>query len=177
MKIINTKIKDLLILKSQIFKDKRGALRETYRKDILDYNFPFDIVTSSKKNVIRGLHFQSRFSQAKLITVTHGKILDVVVDLRKKSKTFGKIFKIILSKKNALGLHIPAGFAHGYYSFEKENIIYYKLDNYYNPKYESGIIFNDKTLKIKWPRKNMIVSSKDQNLITISQFKKKIKYL
>ena len=103
--------------------------------------------------------------------------MDIVIDLRKNSRTFGKVFRIILSKKNALGLHIPAGFAHGYYSFEKENIIYYKLDNYYNPKNEGGIIFNDKTLKIKWPKKNMIISKKDLNLVTINQFKKKIKYL
>ena len=126
---------------------------------------------------MRGFHFQLKNKQSKYVNVLKGKILDVVIDLRKNSKTFGKTYKIILSKENALGLHIPAGFAHAYYSYEKENIIYYKLDNYYNPKYESGIIFNDKTLKIKWPKKNMIVSKKDKKLITISQFKKKFKYL
>ena len=101
-----------------------------------------------------------------------GKILDVVIDLRKNSKTFGKVFKIILSQKNALGLYIPAGFGHAYYSYEKENIIYYKLDNYYSPNHESGIIFNDKTLKVKWPVKNMIVSKKDRKLLTFKEFKK-----
>ena len=106
-----------------------------------------------------------------------GKILDVVIDLRKKSKTFGKIFKIVLSKNNAIGLYIPAGFAHAYYSFDKENIIYYKLDNFYNPKFENGIIFNDKNLRIKWPKKNITISNKDKNLLTMSQFKKKFKYL
>ena len=95
MKIIKTKIKDLLILKSKNFRDNRGYLREIFRKDILDENFPFDLISCSNKNVLRGLHFQSKFSQAKLITVTNGKIFDVAVDLRKKSKTFGKYFSII----------------------------------------------------------------------------------
>lgn len=177
MIIKKTKFKGLLIIKQKNNTDSRGNLRETFNDKILKKKFIFEYCTTSKINVFRGFHFQTKNKQSKFVNVLKGKILDVVIDLRKKSKTFGKIFKIILSKKNALGLHIPAGFAHGYYSFEKENIIYYKLDNYYNPKYESGIIFNDKTLKIKWPRKNMIVSNKDQNLITISQFKKKIKYL
>jgi len=177
MIIKKTKFKGLLIIKQKNNTDSRGNLRETFNDKILKKKFIFEYCTTSKINIFRGFHFQTKNKQSKFVNVLKGKILDIVIDLRKKSKTFGKIFKIILSKKNALGLHIPAGFAHGYYSFEKENIIYYKLDNYYNPKYESGIIFNDKTLKIKWPRKNMIVSSKDQNLITISQFKKKIKYL
>ena len=177
MIIKKTKFKGLLIIKQKNSTDSRGNLRETFNDKILKKKFIFEYCTTSKINIFRGFHFQTKNKQSKFVNVLKGKILDIVIDLRKKSKTFGKIFKIILSKKNALGLHIPAGFAHGYYSFEKENIIYYKLDNYYNPKYESGIIFNDKTLKIKWPRKNMIVSSKDQNLITISQFKKKIKYL
>ena len=123
------------------------------------------------------MHFQTKNKQSKFVNVLKGKILEVVIDLRKKSKTFGKVFKIILSKKNALGLFIPAGFAHAYYSYDEENIIYYKLDNYYNPKFESGIIYNDKTLKIKWPKKNMVVSIKDKKLSTITQFKKKYKYL
>ena len=87
------------------------------------------------------------------------------------------MFKIILSKNNALGLYIPAGFAHAYYSFDKENIIYYKLDDYYNPKYESGIIFNDKSLKIKWPKNKMIISMKDKKLLSMSEFKIKFKHL
>jgi len=162
MKIINTKIKDLLILKSQIFKDKRGALRETYRKDILNYNFPFDIVTSSKKNVIRGLHYQSRFSQAKLITVTHGKILDVVVDLRKKSKTFGKHFSIEIGQMDDFSLFIPEDFAHGFLCLSKLCIVNYKLSNYRNPKYEKTLKWNDLDLNINWPVKKPIMSNKDR---------------
>ena len=106
-----------------------------------------------------------------------GKILDVVVDLRKKSRTYGKFFSIILSQKNALALYIPSGFAHGYYSYEKENVIYYKLDNYYNPKFESGIIYNDFELGVKWPNKKMIISKKDKSLLTLNQFRKKFKNL
>ena len=106
-----------------------------------------------KKNVFRGFHFQFKNKQSKYVNVLKGKILDVVIDLRKNSKTFGKVFKIILSQKNALGLYIPAGFAHAYYSYDKENIIYYKLDNYYNPKSESGISYNDDELKINGPQK------------------------
>ena len=94
----------------------------------------------------------------------------MVIDLRRNSNTFGKVFSIILSKDNALGLYIPAGFAHSYYSFHKENIIYYKLDNYYAPKYESGIVYTDPIIKVKWPKKKMIVSQKDKKLLTFKQF-------
>ena len=99
-----------------------------------------------------------------------------MIDLRKKSKTFGKTYSIILSQKNALGLFIPPGFAHAYFSYDKENIIYYKLDNYYNPKFENGIVFKDPTLRLKLPNK-VIVSKKDKQLMTLDQFKKKIKNL
>ncbi len=177
MKIKKTNFKGLLIVSQKNNKDRRGSLRETFNDKILKKKFIFEYCTTSKKNVLRGFHFQSKSKQSKYVNVLKGKILDVVIDLRKNSLTFGKVFKIILSKNNALGLHIPAGFAHAYYSFEKENIIYYKLDNYYSPKFESGIVYNDKKLKIKWPRKNMIVSKKDKNLLTISQFKTKYKYL
>ena len=170
MKIYKTKIKDLLIVKQKNNIDIRGDLRETYNNKLLRKKFVFEYCTNSKKNVLRGFHFQTKFKQSKYVNVVKGKILDVVIDLRKKSKTFGKIFKIILSKKNALGLYIPAGFGHAYYSYEKENIIYYKLDNYYMPKYENGIIYNDRFLKIKWPKKNMLVSQKDRNLKSFNFF-------
>ena len=97
--------------------------------------------------------------------------------MRKESKTFGRYFKIILSEKNSLSLYIPEGFAHGYYSYEKENIIYYKLTNYYRPQYEDGINTLDKKLKIKWPSKKLLISSKDKKLKSLDDFKKKYKYL
>ena len=177
MKIKKTNFKGLLIVSQKNNKDRRGSLRETFSDKILKKKFTFEYCTTSKKNVLRGFHFQLKNKQSKYVNVLKGKILDVVLDLRKNSRTFGKVFKIILSKNNALGLYIPAGFAHAYYSYEKENIIYYKLDNYYNPKFESGIVYNDKVLKIRWPKNKMIISKKDKNLLTISQFKKKFKYL
>ena len=172
MRVFKTKFKGLLVVKQKNNIDKRGILRETFNNKILKKKFIFEYCTTSRKNVLRGFHFQSKFKQSKYVNVVKGKILDVVIDLRKKSKTYGKTFKIILSKNNALGLFIPSGFGHAYYSYEKENIIYYKLDNYYAPKYESGIIYNDKSLKIKWPRKKMLVSSKDKKLLTFKQFNK-----
>ena len=119
MKIIKTKIKDLLIIKQKNNTDTRGSLRETFNKKILNKKFIFEYCTTSKANALRGFHFQYKFQQAKFVTVLKGKILDCVVDLRKKSKTFGKTYKIILSDKNCLSLYIPEGFAHAYYSYEK----------------------------------------------------------
>ena len=177
MIVKKTNIKGLLIIKQKNNFDDRGNLRETFNKKNLNKNFIFEYCTTSKKNVLRGFHFQSKFKQSKYVNVVKGKILDVVIDLRKNSKTFGKSFKIVLSKKNAIGLFIPAGFAHAYYSFEKENIIYYKLDNYYSPKFENGILYSDKEVKIKWPKKNMLISKKDKNLLTLNEFKKRFKGL
>ena len=171
MNIKKTRFKDLLIVKQKNNFDRRGLLRETFNDKFLKKKFNFEYCTTSQKNVLRGFHFQTKFKQSKYVNVLKGKILDVVIDLRKNSKTFGKSFKIILSKKNALGLYIPAGFAHAYYSFENENVIYYKLDNYYAPKYESGIIYNDQELNIKWPKKKMQISIKDKNLLSFKEFR------
>jgi len=170
MKIYKTKIKDLLVIKQKNNIDNRGSLREVYNKKLLNKKFVFEYCTTSKKNVLRGFHFQTKFQQSKYVNVLKGKILDVVIDLRKKSKTFGKSFKIILSKKNAIGLFIPRGFAHAYYSYDDENIIYYKLDNFYKPRYENGIIYNDKRIKIRWPNRKIIVSKKDKNLNSFEDF-------
>ncbi len=177
MKIKKTKFKNLLIVQQKNNKDTRGNLRETFNYKVLKKKFIFEYCTTSKKNVFRGFHFQSKNKQAKYVNVVKGKILDIVIDLRKGSKTFGKTHSIILSKQNALGLFIPAGFAHAYFSYEKENIIYYKLDNYYNPIFEDGIIFNDPKLNIKLPKSSIKISKKDSNLLTLDQFKKKYKYL
>ena len=177
MIIKKTKFKDLLIIKQKNNKDSRGILRETFNNKILKKKFIFEYCTTSRKNVFRGFHFQKKNKQAKYVNVVKGKILDLVIDLRRKSKTFGKVFSIILSKNNALGLYIPAGFAHAYFSYENENIIYYKLDNYYNPKFEFGIDFNDPTLNIKLPRVKIKISKKDRNLLSLDEFKKKFKFL
>ena len=124
MKIKKTKFKNLLIVEQKNNKDTRGSLRETFNNKILKKKFIFEYCTTSKENVFRGFHFQLKNKQAKYVNVIKGKILDIVIDLRKGSKTFGKTHSIVLSKQNALGLYIPSGFAHAYYSYDKENIIY-----------------------------------------------------
>ena len=178
MKIINKKIKDLMIIYQKKNTDSRGSLRETYDKRLINFNkFVFDYCTTSKKNVLRGFHFQHKFQQAKYVNVIKGKILDCVIDLRKNSSTFGKVFKIILSEKNCIALYIPKGFAHAFFSYEKTNIIYYKLSDYYKPKFEDGIKWNDKKFKKIWPIKKPKVSKKDNNLKTFQEFFKKYKGL
>ena len=173
MRVINTKFQGLKIIQQKNYGDSRGFLRETFRKKIIKWDeLIFDYATTSKKNVLRGFHFQYKFKQAKFVSVLKGKILDCVIDLRKKSKTFGKCFSIELSDKNCKSLYIPEGFAHAYYSCSKINIIYYKLSEYYHPKYEDGILWNDKILKFKWPTQKPIVSPKDKNLKTFEDFKK-----
>ena len=163
MKLKNLEIKGLKLIKSKIYSDKRGFLREVYKNKLLNDSFLFDVMSYSKKNVLRGLHIQTQNSQAKIITVTHGKILDVVVDLRKNSKTFGKYFSIVISQNSEFSLYIPKGFAHGFSCFGKENIVIYSCTNYRNASGERGILWNDKTLKINWKIKKPIVSVKDKN--------------
>ena len=116
----------------------------------------------SKKNVLRGLHFQKKKSQAKLLTVLQGKIFDVCVDLRKKSKTYGKYFSIELSQKSEYSILIPAGFAHGFLCLSKECIVYYKCSNYRDQNSETTLLWNDPSIRINWPNKNPILSDKDQ---------------
>ena len=173
MKVINTKFKGLKIIQQRKHGDNRGGLRETFIKKIIKWDeLIFDYATSSKKNALRGFHFQSQFQQAKFVSVLKGKILDCVIDLRKKSKTFGKSFSIELSENNCKSLYIPEGFAHAYYSFSKMNIIYYKLSEYYHPKYENGILWDDEIVKNTWPTKKPIISAKDKKLKTFQDFKK-----
>ena len=173
MFVINTKFKGLKIIQQKRIGDSRGSLRETFRKKIIKWdNLIFDYTAVSKKNVLRGFHFNSKFPQAKYVTVLKGKILDYVVDLRRKSKTFGKSFSILLSEDNCKSLYIPEGFAHAYYSFSKLNLIYYKLSKYYEPKYENGILWNDKSLNFKWPTNNPILAKKDKKWGTFADFKK-----
>ena len=171
MKLTNTRIKGPKLIKSNVFKDNRGFLRETYRKKLFKkIDFPFDVMSFSKKNVLRGMHYQSKNSQAKIITVVDGEILDVVVDLRKKSKTYGKHFSIKISKKSDFSLFIPENFAHGFLCLSKTCTVYYKCTNYRNQKTETTIKWNDKNLKIKWPIKNPILSLKDNAGIAFSEY-------
>ena len=171
MKIAKTKFKDLLIFKSKIFYDNRGYFREVFLEKLLKKKFKFTIVSKSKKNVLRGLHMQKKFPQGKYVSVIKGKILDVAVDCRKRSKTFGKHFKLIISDKNSKSIYVPPGFLHGFIGLEKENIVLYSCTNYRNKGSELGIIWNDKDLNINWGIKKPILSKKDKNNIQFNEVK------
>ena len=170
MKKIKTNIKGLIILKGKTFYDARGFLRETFKKKIIKKNLIFTIISKSNKNVLRGLHLQTKNSQDKYISVLKGKILDVAVDLRKNSKTFGKHFKLIISEKNSKSFFIPKGFAHGFLGLDKENIVLYGCTNYRSKNHEVSLLWNDPDLKINWDVKKPTVSSKDNNAITLKRF-------
>ena len=170
--MIKTKFKDLLVIQNKPFKDKRGYFKELIRENIINKKFPFLVMSYSKKNVIRGLHLQSKKSQGKFISVIKGKIFDVAVDLRKNSKTFGTYYGCILSEKNSTSIFIPPGFAHGFQALEKENHIIYSCTQYRHTKSEISIKFNDNDLNIKWPLKKVIVSEKDEKAMSFKEFKK-----
>ena len=170
--IKKTKFKDLEVHINKPYKDKRGYLKELFKENKLKKKFVFSILSYSKKKVLRGLHIQTKNPQGKFISVLKGKILDVVVDLRLKSNTFGKYFMIELSEKNSKSLFIPKGFAHGFLGLDKENIVLYSNDNYRSKKNEIGILWNDKKIKINWPKKKLIISKKDRKNITLDQYLK-----
>ena len=173
MKIIKTKFKGLYIVKKKTYKDKRGFFRELFIEKMHKKKFIFDVMSLSKKNVLRGLHIQVKKPQGKYITVLNGKVFDVALDLRKGSKTFGKYFSIILSSKNNTSIYIPKGFAHGFCTLEKNTLMHYKCTNYRDKKSETGILWNDPKIKIKWPIKNPIISKKDKkNLLSLESFLK-----
>ena len=162
MHILKTKLKDLLIIKSKIFKDKRGFFKEINKKKILKKNLIFDCLSQSKKNTIRGLHFQSTNPQGKFITVVHGEILDVAVDLRKNSKTFGKHFSIRMKDDSDFSIYIPENFAHGFVCLSKTCTLYYRCTNYRHKNSETTLKWDDPDLKINWKIKNPILSKKDK---------------
>ena len=152
MKIYKTKIKDLLVIKQKNNIDSRGSLRETYNKKLLNKKFVFEYCTTSKKNILRGFHFQYKFQQAKYVNVLKGKILDCVIDLRKNSKTFGKYVGIVISDKSDFSFYIPDGFAHGFMCLSKKCTVNYKCSSYRDAKSEKTLNWNDPLLKINWPK-------------------------
>ena len=170
---IKTKLKDVFVIKNKPFKDRRGYFKEILRENKIKKKFPFLVMSYSKKNVIRGLHIQNKKSQGKFVSVIKGKIYDLVLDLRKNSKTYGKYFSTILSENNSKSLYVPPGFAHGFCALERENYIIYSCTNYRNKKSEVGIKYNDEELNIKWPTKNAIVSNKDKKNISFVEFTNK----
>ena len=162
MKIKNLNITGLKIIKTKIFFDNRGFFKEVFRNNLIKKNFKFDVMSSSKKNVIRGLHIQTKKPQAKVITVVFGKIMDVAVDLRKNSKTFGKYYSLIISDKDEYSFYIPEGFAHGFLCLSEKCIVHYKCSEYRHKESETTLDWRDQEVKIKWPIKKPIMSKKDK---------------
>ncbi|SIQ04207.1 dTDP-4-dehydrorhamnose 3,5-epimerase [Maribacter ulvicola] len=181
MNIIETKLKGCIILEPKIYKDNRGLFFEVFKKrELEDYlqceiDFVQENTSISKKGVLRGLHFQTgEAAQAKLVSVQKGEVVDVIVDVRPDSETFGEHIKVILSDKNHKSVFIPKGMAHGFVSMTDDVVFNYLCDNYYNPKTESGILYNDPDLAIDWgyPSAELIVSDKD---LVLPSFKELIK--
>ncbi|MGC6438672.1 MAG: dTDP-4-dehydrorhamnose 3,5-epimerase [Flavobacteriaceae bacterium] len=173
MKLTQTPLQGCIVIEPTVFSDNRGAFQETYRKQQLDQllgyavSFVQDNQSFSKKGVLRGLHFQKgEFAQAKLVRVIQGKVLDVAVDIRQNSPTFGQYHSVELSSDNNKQLFVPRGFAHGFVVLSDTATLSYKCDNYYNKEAEGGIVFNDPELDIDWgaPSVRLIISEKDLNL-------------
>ena len=162
MKIKNVNISCLKIIETKMFFDNRGFFKEVFRNNLIKKNFKFDVMSSSKKNVIRGLHIQTKKPQAKVITVVLGKIMDVAVDLRKNSKTFGKYYSLIISDKSEYSFYIPEGFAHGFLCLSNKCIVHYKCSEYRHKESETTLDWRDQEVKIKWPIKKPIMSKKDK---------------
>ncbi len=177
MEFIPTEFEGLYIIKPRIFEDNRGYFFESFRDDLFrknvgDITFVQDNESKSSYGVLRGLHYQlPPFEQSKLVRVVVGEILDVVVDIRKNSRTFGKHFKIILSSENKLQLFIPKGFAHGFIVLSDFAIVNYKVDNFYSPLHDRGINAFDPELGIDWilPKEKIIRSQKDSQLPPLSE--------
>ena len=178
MTCLETPLKGCYVITPKIIEDTRGSFFESYNKERLEkhigqsINFVQDNQSKSLKGVLRGLHFQTgNYAQAKLVRVLNGKVLDVCVDLRKGSNTYGKHFSIELNETNKKQLFIPRGFAHGFLVLEDDTVFNYKCDNYYNKASERGIAYNDPSLNINWnyPEESLILSEKDKLLPTLEQ--------
>jgi dTDP-4-dehydrorhamnose 3,5-epimerase len=182
MEIIKTKIPDLLIIKPTVFEDDRGYFFESYSNDNflkagIDVNFVQDNESKSQKGVLRGLHFQNPpHAQGKLVRVMRGSVLDVAVDIRKGSPTYGQWESIVLSGENKMMYWIPAGMAHGFLTLEDDTIFFYKCTNTYNKKSEGSIRWNDPDFNIDWKNKNPILSEKDKIAPLFKDFKSNFKF-
>jgi len=169
MNIISTSLPEILIIEPDSFEDNRGFFMETYSHEKYQANginpvFIQDNLSCSGHSVLRGLHYQIKHPQAKLIQIIIGEVFDVVVDIRPGSSTFGKWTSVILSGQNKRQLYVPEGFAHGFCVLSESAYFYYKCSSYYCPNDEGGIIWNDKTIDIKWPLNDPVVSKKDSRL-------------
>jgi dTDP-4-dehydrorhamnose 3,5-epimerase len=170
MKIIDTDIEDVKLMEPQLFGDARGFFMETWRDDqfkelVADVSFVQDNHSKSTQGILRGLHYQIKHPQGKLVRVISGEVFDVAVDLRKGSPTFGRWTGVVLSSENRRLLWVPPGFAHGFYVMSEEAEFVYKCTDYYAPEYERAILWNDPALSIEWPLvdgKSPILSFKDE---------------
>jgi len=172
--LTHLELPDVLLFNTSVYDDTRGSFMEIFKsseyKEIIELDFLQDNISHSRKNVIRGLHFQKPpFEQGKLLTVVSGSILDVAVDLRPKSKYFLKYVSVKLTSGDGNVIYVPPGFAHGFCTLEENTIVFYKNTNEYSAIHESGIIYNDSDLDIIWPVKNPIVSQKDLLLPSIKE--------
>ena len=176
MDVTTTNIKGLLVIKPEVFGDERGYFFESFRDDLMKSNgvspkFVQDNQSMSSKGILRGLHFQKDpFAQGKLVRVIKGSVLDVAVDIRKKSPTYGQHFSIELNEENKTMFYIPPGFAHGFLTLEDDTVFSYKCTNYYSKESEGAILWNSKLLNINWGIENPILSSKDETAPTFDKF-------
>ena len=179
MNVIQTKIKDLLIIEPEVFGDERGFFYETFQSERyksvgINTDFVQDNRSRSSKGVLRGLHFQKIKPQGKLVTVIDGEVFDVAVDLRPDSDTFGKHESIILTGENKLQFYVPPGFAHGFCVLSETADFQYKCTDYYDPLDESGLLWNDPSLQIKWPLSQPVLSNKDRMQPSLEDIKDKL---
>ena len=178
---IKTEIEGVYIIEPKVFGDNRGYFMETYNKQDFDnaglrYTFVQDNESKSKKGVLRGLHFQKTYPQAKLVRVLEGEVFDVAVDLRKNSSTYGKWVGVILSSENKKQFMIPRGFAHGFVVLSESATFCYKCDEFYHPEDEGGIMWNDKDIGIEWPYKEEpLLSEKDKKHLSLKESKVEFK--
>lgn len=171
-----------MVIEPHVFLDERGYFMETYnsldfKKAGINANFVQDNQSKSKKGVLRGLHFQTKNSQGKLVRVIQGEVFDVAVDLRKESKTFGKWYGLILSSEKKNMFYIPENFAHGFLVLSNEAEFTYKCTNFYDPESESGIIWNDPDINIAWPTKSiekLVLSKKDKKHGSLKDYEKSL---
>jgi dTDP-4-dehydrorhamnose 3,5-epimerase len=178
MTVLPTAIKDVIIIEPVVFQDERGVFFESFQQEKFNeligqqLTFVQENESISKKGVVRGLHFQTPpHAQGKLVRVVKGSVLDVAVDIRKDSFTYGKYISVVLSSENRKQLWIPAGFAHGFVALEDDTVFQYKCTNYYNKASEDALLWNDKTLAIDWKVDQPILSPKDEIASTFDQFK------
>jgi dTDP-4-dehydrorhamnose 3,5-epimerase len=181
MNFVKTKLLDCCIIEPKIIRDERGYFMESFNEEIFkngvgaNVNFVQDNQSFSTKGVLRGLHYQTdNFSQAKLVRVLQGEVLDVAVDIRPESKTYGQYEAVVLSEENQKQFYVPRGFAHGFLVLSETATFFYKCDNFYNKESEGGIIYNDPAIAIDWnfDLENLLISDKDQVLPTLQNAKK-----